>query len=255
MVVLGPVHLIAFGFPEQQVLPQDVARRLHQLRGRRIIRLDEVLYVSRDERGRFRVCHAGVDPDARSDPITSSLWQLLDGEDLESLPSASFTLDSWGDVGLDLATVEGIADRIEPGTSALLVLLEPMWTAELLDAVRMSGGFPIVFGCLEAETMLILGPQLASASATLRVAERTASAHGAAMLDALRSAPAPSTRTADVIRALLAAGLVHDYELETVSTTLAAAGLVPRSSVESAVEQADAAVAEIADLTARGELE
>ena len=57
-------------------------------------------------------------------------------------------------MGFDLYAVENFADRIAPGTSALLLLTESGWPTELVDVVLVSGGFPLALGFLEPETML-----------------------------------------------------------------------------------------------------
>ena len=226
MAVVGTVHLLAFGFDTPGSLPPDVMDRVRRLHGHGVIRLLDALYVSRDMRGVFAPGHGTADLDVNSDP-GSALWQLLDGTASEITWPAPLELQSSSEVGLDLAAVESLAHRIEPGTSALLILVEARWATDLLEKVIETGGFPIVFGCLEPETMLIVGPQLAAAAQARATAEVRRAAHGAATLDALATAPeVASTIAANVVRALVAASIIDPADVDDSTQALADAGLV-----------------------------
>ena len=178
MVSLGTVALLVVGFDAQGWLPPDVGQQLDDLRGHGIIRVLDVLYVSKDEDGTFRVREGDHGLGVCSIPAESTLRQMLDGEDSGVLPAASLDLHSAGEVGLDLVAVEGLAHLISPGTSALLMLVESTWATELLDTVVTAGGFPIVFGCLEPETTIFVAPALASAADSVSAAERAETARG-----------------------------------------------------------------------------
>ena len=68
------------------------------------------------------------------------------------------------------------------------------------------------------------------------------------MLDALASTSMASTTVADVIQPLIAAGVLNDGDVEDAIGALTHAGLVPRSSLAAARNQASATVAEISRL-------
>lgn len=232
MAVVGTVHLLAFGFDSQDSLPPSVLARLHCLHGHGIIRLIDVLVVSRDARGILRLANDGADLDVSSASPRSILWQVLDGPGSETAPPEPLELHSSAEVGLDLAAVEGLAYRIETGTDALLILVETRWATSLLDEVTDAGGFPIVFGCLEPETMLVVGEPLAAAANALSARDDGAVARGAATLDALASSPdASSTAAAKVLRALVVACIVDPVDVEESISVLADAGIVGASPI------------------------
>jgi hypothetical protein len=232
VVAVGTVHLLAFGFESQGRLPCGVMSRLQRFQERGAFRLLDVLYVSRDERGVLGREHDGEDLGFSSASSGTTLWQLLEGNDSDTPPPASVELRPSGEVGLDLVSAEGLAYQIEPGTSALLILVEAQWATELLDAALTAGGFPIAFGCLQPETMLVIGPQLARAAEAVVAAETGAAAHGIARLDALSSGPASSsTVAAEVLRALVAARFIDPAHVDDTVNALADAGLVPSPSV------------------------
>jgi uncharacterized membrane protein len=238
VVSLGSVDLLVFGFDFEVPLPRGVRDQLDCLRGRGIIRILDVLYISNDDQGIFRVGQPSEDLGAPSTSAQSVLWRLLAEDDSEQLPAGSLDAHRAGDVGLDLTAVEGLAHSIEPGTSALLMLVETLWERDVLDAVLTADGFPIVFGRLEPETMLVIGADLGSAARVARVAERVSADRGAATLDALDIAETKAT-----LAALLNARLIVACDVEDALDALAAAGVVPLASLVRARGQADAAAA------------
>ena len=123
------------------------------------------------------------------------------------------------------------------------MLVQAKWASDLLDTVLESGGFPLVFGCLERETMLVVGPDLAATSAAARAAERTTATRGVAMLEVLATAPAASPVVTQVIAALLDARLVDECEIDAAAGVLAAAGLIPPLLLDQARAHADATIA------------
>jgi uncharacterized membrane protein len=228
MAFIGTVHLLAFGFDSQGSLPPGVADRLQRLHGHGIIRLLDMLLVSKDERGILGpVTTGGADRYLGPAATGSTLWQLLDGTGVATSPATPLELHSAGEVGLDLEAVESLAYRIEPDSTALLILVETRWATVLLDEVARSGGYPIVFGCLEPETMLVLGPQLAAAAEAQVAADTTAAALAVATLDTLALAPGPSSAVAaDIIRVLVGAFIIDPTDVGHSIGALADAGIV-----------------------------
>ena len=106
----------------------------------------------------------------------------------------------------------------------MLMLVEQRWATELLDEALAAGGFPMAFGCLEPETMLVIGPQVASAACAAEEADVAAAARGAAAVDSMASGQAPSSMmAAGIIRALLVAGVIREANIDQVVTAPLAA--------------------------------
>jgi len=244
----GPFDLLVFGFDAPRVLAPEVKRQLNLLRRHDLLRVLDVLYVSRNEQGGFSVGQEADDLNPGAALAESALWDLFDGDDPGEPPTDSLELQSAGEVGLDLDAVEGLERLVEPGTCALLVLVELRWASDLLAAVLGSDGLPVLSGRLEPETMLVIGLKIAAAARSVSAGERTTALRGAALLDALASTRMASTTAADVIQPLVAAGLLNDGDVEDAIGALVQAGLLPRSSLAAARNQASATVAEIARL-------
>jgi uncharacterized membrane protein len=248
VTAVGPLDLLVFGFDAPLLLAPEVTRQLNLLRRHDLLRVLDVIYVSKDEQGVFRVGHEADDPNPRARLADSALWDLFGGDDLGRLSTEPLALRSAREVGLDLDAVEGLERLIEPGTCALLVLVELIWAADLLAAVLGSEGFPVISGRLEPETMLVIGLKLAATVRSISADEGTIALRGAAMLDALASTPMASTTTADVLQPLIAADLLNGGDVEDAIVALAHAGLIPRSSLAAARQQASATVTEVARL-------
>lgn len=162
MAVVGSLQLLAIGFDTDEGLPPTVLHRLQWLCPSKGIRLLDALHVSKSDDGILKAAeNAGLN--VISTPPGAILRSFFEDPDPNSPALDELEWRSAGEVGLDLEAVEEFADRIAPGTSALLILAEPGWATEFLDVVLPSGGFPLVIGYLEPETMLLIGPQVAEA--------------------------------------------------------------------------------------------
>ena len=196
------------------------------------MRLVDVLCLSKDERGVIRVGPECIGAHVSSVPAGATLWQLLIGGDADQSPVTPLDLRSAAEIGLDLAAVEHLQYRIEPGTSALLILTEAVWENELLEVAAATGGVPIVSGCLEPETMLLVGPAVAMAAEASEAAERAGLAHGEAVLDTLAHAVDPASNLAgSVLQVLVDAHLIDHLDVDEAIDALATVSLVPSSVV------------------------
>ena len=155
-----PVDLLVVGFDGRPPLPPDVGRLLEQFQrsGQRPSSRRALCLQRREGRRQTRTAPARS---LRTLCIgrVAAMAAVRRGR-LGVLPVVPLDLQGACEVGLDLAAVEGLAYVIEPDTSALLMLVEPSWATELLDAPLGASGFPLVFGLLEPETMLLIGPHL-----------------------------------------------------------------------------------------------
>jgi hypothetical protein len=117
---LGPVDLVVIGYPPGAPMTGEAVPLLMDLVERRLIRVLDVLFVTKDEDGTFGGFDAqGLGPDQLGDffVFDGATSGLLGGDD-----------------------VAKAAEALEPGTSAVMIVYENRWAAPFIAAVRRNGG-------------------------------------------------------------------------------------------------------------------
>lgn len=117
---LGPIDIVVIGYPPGAPMTGDAIPAFIDLVDRRIIRVLDVLFVSKDADGTV----SGM-------AVTDVDWDGID--DLLVFGGARSGLLDDGD-----ATTAG--EALEPGGSAVLICFENAWAAPFATAVRRSGG-------------------------------------------------------------------------------------------------------------------
>jgi Family of unknown function (DUF6325) len=117
---LGPVDILVIGYPPGAPMTGDAIPLLMDLVERRVIRVLDVLFVTKDEDGTFGGFDArGLGPDELGDLF------VFDGA----------TTGLLGDEDVAKA-----AEALEPGTSAVLIVYENRWAGPFIAAVHRNGG-------------------------------------------------------------------------------------------------------------------
>jgi hypothetical protein len=117
---LGPIDVVVIGFPPGAPMTGEAAPLLVDLVDRGIIRVFDVLFVTKGEDGEvagFTI--DGIDPDAIGDFTV-------------------FAGASSGLLGDEDATAA--AEAMEPGESAVVIVYENTWAGPFAAAVRRNGG-------------------------------------------------------------------------------------------------------------------
>ena len=120
----GPVQVIVVGF-DDAAFSGEVMAELERLRAAGVVRLVDVLLVSREPDGSFDT----LPPPLGADPDLGRIAADLLGGDDEPSPAAD---GSWS-----------LADVVEPGTVAAVALIEHLWAGPLVDAIATVGGTPL----------------------------------------------------------------------------------------------------------------
>jgi hypothetical protein len=116
---LGPIDWIVVEFPEPK-FTGEIAPILTDLVDRELIRVLDLLFLTRDQEGGFEVFEA-------SDMDDSDIGELRAYEtELAMLLSEQDVID--------------LAETIEPGSSAAVLVWENLWAAPFGSAVRRAGG-------------------------------------------------------------------------------------------------------------------
>ena len=165
--------LVAIGYPDQGTA--DKARQtVQQLEADLIIQADQVASISRDTDGKYHVhtTHGGAS--AGGGAIWGSFWGLLFGL-LFFVPFAGLALGAGfgalfghlGEKGIDKAFQEQVRDHVQPGTSALFMVIEQATPDKAVAALEQYGGTVIKTSLSEEDTKRLqdaLNPEKAGAA-------------------------------------------------------------------------------------------
>jgi len=232
----GPVQVIAVSFGPGSDFHGRVLAEVDRLQGRGVLRLLDLLFVSKREDGTIERTVIG------DDDFGGLLSRIvpLGGADLVERAAD-------GSSGFDPTDALALAHSLLPGTALAFLLVEHGWAQPLFDAIAETGGELLGEGFLTAEAGLIVGAEVAAmdeaveviaaahaaeADATLRaIKSQTRAADAIAASEAIRAAAA-----ADAVRALISAGIVKEEAAYEAIGALGAAGLMIAAADEAGAE-------------------
>src|SRR5260221_4965618 len=138
--------LVAIGYPDQGTAEQARAT-VQQLESELIIQADQVAAISRDPEGKYHVhtTHGGAS--TAGGAIWGGFWGLLFGL-LFFIPFAGWAMGAGlgallghlKDKGIDGAFKEQVRDYLQPGTSALFMVIEHASPDNATEALQQYGG-------------------------------------------------------------------------------------------------------------------
>jgi hypothetical protein len=131
---LGPVQMLVVGFDGNHFEGRILAE-LERLSEQGIVRLLDLLFVSKDESGALTALELGElnADEAGPGAVLATLIGLVAEGDGSSEPEP-------GDDEFDLEQVWFVADEIPAGTAAAIVLLEHHWAIGLREATQAADG-------------------------------------------------------------------------------------------------------------------
>jgi len=131
---LGPIDIAVIAFPPDAPMTGEAVPLLVDLVDRGIIRVLDVLFVSKDEDGSFFG---------------------FDAQDLSGKGVGDFQVFEGASSGLlgdeDAASA---AEEIEPGSSAVVIVYENSWAGPFVAAVRRNGGIPVAFERISTQDLI-----------------------------------------------------------------------------------------------------
>ena len=142
-MTLGPLEYLVIGFDGDR-FDGSIAAQIEKVVDKGIIRLVDVVFVTRDAEGAAVV----VELSNTDDPRFASFAHLL--VELKALFSP-------GDL-------EEIADSLPLGTSGLVLLFEHRWAEDLKDAIGAAGGFLVTRAVVPPEVLAEVSAELEAAS-------------------------------------------------------------------------------------------
>jgi hypothetical protein len=131
--MMGPVQVLVVGF-DQPTFSGEVLAEFTRLREAGIVRLVDLLLVSRAEDGAFETLAAPSGADPEFGGLAAALLGTPEGEDsIEAVPDADDAdVMAWS-----------LADAVPAGSMAAVALIEHTWAGPLKAAIQRAGGSPL----------------------------------------------------------------------------------------------------------------
>ena len=173
---IGPVQLVAIGFPPDANFEGRIIDELERLERHETIRILDLLFVGKHaETGDLLAL------DYQGEELGAIVGALLgfefedngerQAESAQGLQGHAF--------GLSQGEIQEIAASLAPGSSAGFLLVEHVWARDLKRAIRDAGGFPLGEGFLTPEALAEVGAELVAISEAIEEIEREEAGAGA----------------------------------------------------------------------------
>jgi uncharacterized membrane protein len=138
--------LVAIGYPDEATA-ERARETVQRLESELIIQADQVASISRDSDGKYHVhtTHGGASAGAGA--MWGGFWGMLFGL-LFFIPFAGLALGAgmgalmghFGEKGIDKAFQDQVRDYVQPGTSALFMVIEQATPDKAIAALQEYGG-------------------------------------------------------------------------------------------------------------------
>ena len=161
----GPIQVLVVGF-ENGKFSGEILAELRRLREHDVVRLVDLLFVSKDESGELAAIEHSDLPKDEAEAFGALAGALIgigaDGERGAEAGAAlgAAAVDERGSV-LDPDNVWYLADAVPPGSSAGIALLEHRWAIPLRDAIARVGGRNLADTWIHPEDLIAAGAEAA----------------------------------------------------------------------------------------------
>ncbi len=150
--------LVAIGYPDQGTAEQAMDT-VRQLQGDLIIQAEQVAAISRDMEGKYHVHTQHGGASAAGGAWWGGFWGLLFGM-LFFIPFAGLAIGAgmgalfghMGEKGIDKAFQQQVRDYVQPGTSALFMVIDKATPDKAIAAMQQYGGTVIRTSLSEEDT-------------------------------------------------------------------------------------------------------
>lgn len=150
--------LVAIGYPDEQTA-ERARLTVEGLEANLIIQADQVAAIRRDQRGKYHVTTSHGGTSAGGGAAWGSFWGLLFGL-LFFVPFAGLALGAGfgalfghlGEKGIDKAFQQQVRDHVQPGTSALFMIIEHATPDKAIAALEEYGGTVIKTSLSDEDT-------------------------------------------------------------------------------------------------------
>jgi uncharacterized membrane protein len=163
-MALGPVQLLVVGYGEDAIFDGTVLDELHRLSEHDIVRLVDLLVVTKDLDGNVAQVEISDRPELQKyGAVAGALLGLgADGEE-GMVIGAEAGAEAMADGKLyDPDEVWLLAEQIPPGMTAAIAMLEHRWAIPMRDAIAGNGGVVLADEWIHPEDLVRYGAEAAA---------------------------------------------------------------------------------------------
>lgn len=163
-MTMGPVQMLVIGF-EGNRFTGEILPELDRLREHDVIRLIDLLFVTKDENGNI-------------DAVQASDLSQEEAMEFGALAGALVGFGAGGEEEMEIAAIRGaekledghvfdedevwyVADAIPAGGSAAIALIEHRWAIPLRDAIVKAGGVALADEWIHPADLVAIGAAMA----------------------------------------------------------------------------------------------
>ena len=163
-MALGPVQLLVVGFGEDADFQGKALDEIHRLTEHDIVRLVDLLVVSKDEDGNIMHVEVSDRPELQKyGAVAGALLGLGAAGEEGALIGAEAGAAAMADGQMyDSEEVWVLADQIPPGMTAAICMLEHRWAIPLREAISGAGGVVIADEWIHPEDLITYGAEAAA---------------------------------------------------------------------------------------------
>jgi uncharacterized membrane protein len=259
-MAIGPIQIIAFKFGADAEFRGEILAELENLRGQGLIRVVDLLFVRHEGDSLLELQYDNLSEDERVEfgvVIGALLGYGAGGEEGAIVGAVEGALAADESIlGMSADDVRDIADRLEPGESAAILLFEHTWAIPLRDAIRRTGGQPVAQAFLTPEAVMLVGAELQAMVEAEEAIEMAEAVKAMALLEAVEAVVASemiqeqaaieaveaietaeaikALAAAEAVRALIASDIIQEMAAEEALDALVTAGLIEEAVLSEA---------------------
>jgi uncharacterized membrane protein len=249
--MIGPLQLTVIGFDEDKY-SQEIMVELKNLRKSKVIRLFDLLYIIKHPDGTIASKEVDDLQEGEQREYGTLIKGLLglatrDVEHMDAKEVAAALGSESDEFGVNEAEIQGLAEQLPNGTSAIFIIFEHLWARDVKAAILRAGGYIRAQGFMDPASLQTATNELATVleaveKAEVATMEKMAEIMGDAKAqeDAARVAAAVAIAEATAIKAQAADALAQAEITEEEANRM----------VADAEARADAARQHAADVTA-----
>ncbi len=163
-MALGPVQLLVVGYGEDAVFDGTVLDELHRLSEHDIVRLVDLLVVTKDVDGNVAQVEISDRPELQKYGAVAGALLGLGAAGEEGMAiGAEAGAEAMADGKMyDPDEVWLLAEEIPPGMTAAIAMLEHRWAIPMRDAVLRNGGVVLADEWIHPEDLVRYGAEAAA---------------------------------------------------------------------------------------------